>query len=287
MHSSRSAFLFVMPALVLYLAFVGLPILQVIAYSFFDWDNGIVQGFAGLSNYAQLAGDAVFWNALGHNAIWVVLTLAFPLMAGLLIAAILAELPSRAVQILGAVYFLPRTVPLVVAGIIWGWIYNPIFGLANYLLESIGLGWLAGAWLAESGSALLSLNVIGAWTFFGFCVIIYLAAIQSIDPSLYEAASLDGATWWQRFRFITAPLLNATTLFLGLYAAIEAMRFFDLVWVTTQGGPGYSTEVLTTHIYKTFFLVGDFGYAATLSVVLLVIVLSISGGAFWLLSKKS
>lgn len=115
--SSRNAFLFVLPALVLYAAFVGLPILQVIAYSFFRWDNGIVQGFAGLSNYAQLAGDTVFWSALLHNGIWVVLTLAFPLIAGLLIAAILAELPPRAVQALGAIYFLPRTVPLVVAGI--------------------------------------------------------------------------------------------------------------------------------------------------------------------------
>jgi raffinose/stachyose/melibiose transport system permease protein len=285
--TSRTALFFVLPAFALYVAFVGLPILQVVAYSLFKWDNGIIQGFAGLSNYAQLAGDTVFWNALAHNAIWVVLTLAFPLLAGLLIAAILAELPPRAVRILGAIYFLPRTVPLVVAGIIWGWIYNPIFGLANYFLELAGLGWMAGAWLAEPGSALLSLNIIGAWTFFGFCVIIDLAAIQSIDPSLYEAAGLDGATWWQRFRYITAPLLKATTLFLGLYAAIEAMRFFDLVWVTTQGGPGYSTEVLTTHIYKTFFLVGDFGYAATLSVVLLVIVLSLSGIAFRLLGRQS
>lgn len=286
-RSSRTPYLFILPALVLYAAFVGLPILQVIAYSFFDWDNGVIQDFVGLSNYVQLVGDVVFWNALGHNAIWVVLTLAFPLLAGLVIAAILAELPPRVVQTLGAIYFLPRTVPLVVAGIIWGWIYNPIFGLANYLLDLIGLGWLGGAWLADPGSALLSLNVIGAWTFFGFCVIIYLAAIQAIDPALYEAAALDGATWWQRFRFITAPLLRATTLFLGLYASIEAMRFFDLVWVTTQGGPGYSTEVLTTHIYKTFFLVGDFGYAATLSVVLLAIVLAISSAAFWMLSRKS
>jgi raffinose/stachyose/melibiose transport system permease protein len=174
---------------------------------------------------------------------------------------------------------------LVVAGIIWGWIYNPIFGLLNFGLEAVGLGGLAGAWLAQDSTALLSLNVVGAWTFFGFCVIIYLAAIQSIDPSLYEAASIDGASWWRKFRDLTVPLLRGSTLFLGLYAAIEAMRFFDLVWVTTQGGPGYATEVLTTHIYKTFFLVGDFGYAATLSVVLLIIVLSISAGAFALLRK--
>lgn len=286
MFESRLAYLFILPAFVLYMLFVGLPIAQVAVYSLLRFDNGIVQGFAGFSNYLRLGSDGVFWAALGHNAVWVVLTLAFPLMAGLLLSAILAELPPRAVRILGAIYFLPRTIPLVVAGIIWGWIYNPLFGLANWGLDLAGLGHLAGAWLAEPSSALVSLNVVGAWTFFGFCVVIYLAAIQSLDPSLYEAASLDGASWWQRFRFITAPLLKSTTLFLGLYAAIEAMRFFDLVWVTTQGGPGYATEVLTTHIYKTFFLVGDFGYAAALSVVLLAIVLTISAVSFRILRTR-
>lgn len=230
-------------------------------------------------------GDGVFWAALWHNGIWVVLTLAFPLLAGLLLAAILAERSARSVRWLGAIYFIPRTIPLVVAGIIWGWIYNPIFGLLNYCLNAVGLSSFSGAWLATESTALLSLNVVGAWTFFGFCVVIYLAAIQAIDPSLYEAASIDGAGWWKKFRSITVPLLRGSTLFLGLYAAIEAMRFFDLVWVTTKGGPGYATEVLTTHIYKTFFLIGDFGYAAALSVVLLIIVLAISALSFRLLSK--
>lgn len=286
MFETRLAYLFILPAFALYILFVGLPIAQVGVYSLLSFDNGIVQGFAGISNYLRLGSDGVFWAALGHNAVWVVLTLAFPLMAGLLLSAILAEMSPRTVRVLGAIYFLPRTIPLVVAGIIWGWIYNPLFGLANWGLDIAGLGDLAGAWLAEPSSALVSLNIVGAWTFFGFCVVIYLAAIQSVDPSLYEAASLDGATWWQRFRFITVPLLKSTTLFLGLYAAIEAMRFFDLVWVTTQGGPGYATEVLTTHIYKTFFLVGDFGYAAALSVVLLAIVLTISAVSFRILRTR-
>ena len=284
--SSRPAYLFLLPALLLYGAFVVVPILQVTAYSFFSWDNGILQEFVGFANYARLGSDTVFWAALGHNAIWVVLTLAFPLMAGLLLAAILAERSPRTIQMMSAIYFIPRTIPLVVAGIIWGWIYNPLFGLLNYGLDMVGLGNIAGAWLAEESTALLSLNVVGAWTFFGFCVVIYLGAIQSIDPSLYEAADVDGAPWWRKFRDITVPLLNNSTLFLGLYAAIEAMRFFDLIWVTTQGGPGYSTEVLTTHVYKTFFLVGDFGYAAVLSVVLLAIVLSLSAIAFRLLRAK-
>lgn len=283
---TRSAYLFLLPALLLYLAFVAIPILQIVYFSFFDWDNGIRGDFVFIDNFARLGGDWVFWAALGHNAIWVILTLAFPLMAGLLLAAILAERSNNTIRWLGAIYFLPRTIPLVVAGIIWGWIYNPLFGLLNYILDGVGLGFLAGAWLAEPGSALLSLNIVGAWTFFGFCVVIFLAAIQSIDPSLYEAAEIDGAKWWRKFRDITVPLLKNSTLFLGLYAAIEAMRFFDLIWVTTQGGPGYATEVLTTHIYKTFFLVGDFGYAAVLSVVLLIIVLSLSSFSFWLLKSK-
>lgn len=279
-------YLFILPALLLYVLFVGLPVLQVVAYSLFSWDGGTIKGFAGLDNYGRLIGDGLFWTALGHNAIWVVLTLIFPLAIGLLLAAILAESHPNVRRVLSAIYFLPRTIPLVVGGIIWGWIYNPIFGLANWTLRNIGLGQYAGAWLAEQDTALLALNVVGAWTFFGFCVVIYLSAIQSVDPALYEAAEVDGARWWQRFRFITVPVLRGTTLFLGLYASIEAMRFFDLVWVTTNGGPGFATEVLTTHIYKTFFLVGDFGYASTLSVVLLAIVLSIGTFAFWSLRTR-
>ena len=282
--NSRSAYLFLLPAMVIYVAFVAIPIVQVFLFSFFAWDNGLMQGFVGLQNYVRLSTDGVFWAALGHNAIWVVLTLAFPLLAGLLLAAILSERSTRVIRWMSAIYFIPRTIPLVVAGIIWGWIYNPLFGLLNFVLGSVGLGSWAGEWLADESTALISLNVVGAWTFFGFCTVIYLAAIQAIDPALYEAAELDGAPWWRKFRDLTVPLLKSSTLFLGLYAAIEAMRFFDLIWVTTQGGPGYATEVLTTHVYKTFFLVGDFGYASVLSVVLLVIVLSLS--AFRVLRVK-
>jgi len=286
MHSPRTAYWFLAPALIIYLAFVAVPIAQVVGYSFFSWDSGQIDTFVGLANFARLGSDSTFWIALWHNAIWVVLTLAFPLTAGLLLSAILAERRPNTVRVLAAVYFIPRTIPLVVAGIIWGWIYNPIFGLLNYGLDVVGLDQFAQAWLAEESTALLSLNVVGAWTFFGFCVVIYLAAIQSIDLSLYEAADIDGAGWGAKFRDITVPLLRNSTLFLGLYAAIEAMRFFDLIWVTTQGGPGYATEVLTTHVYKTFFLVGDFGYASVLSVVLLAIVLSLASLSFWLLRSK-
>lgn len=285
MRNDRLALLFVAPAALLYLAFVGLPVAQVGFASLFEWSGGSVQGFSGLDNYLRLAQDPVFWAALLHNLIWVVLTLVFPLFVGLVLAAILAERSARTIVIVSAIYFIPRTIPFVVSGIIWGWIYNPIFGLLNWTLERAGLPGLGRAWLAEPATALVSLNVLGMWTFFGFCVLIYLAAMQGIDPSLHEAAMLDGASWWQRFRFVTVPMVQGTTLFLGLYAGIEAMRFFDIVWVTTKGGPGYATEVLTTHIYKSFFLVGDFGYAAATSVVLLVIVFTLGGLAYFRLGR--
>ncbi len=139
MHNGRTAFLFVLPALLLYLAFVGLPILQVFTYSFFSWDSGAIQGFSGLANYSRLVADGVFWTALSHNVIWVALTLAFPLMAGLFLASILAEQGPRTVRLLSVLFFLPRTIPLVVVGIIWLWIYSPIFGLLNWLLDLVGL----------------------------------------------------------------------------------------------------------------------------------------------------
>ena len=114
--SSRPAYLFLLPALLLYAAFVVVPILQVVAYSFFSWDNGIAQEFVGIANYARLGSDSVFWAALSHNAIWVVLTLAFPLLAGLLLAAILADRSPRTIQVMSAIYFIPRTIPLVEIG---------------------------------------------------------------------------------------------------------------------------------------------------------------------------
>jgi raffinose/stachyose/melibiose transport system permease protein len=286
MQRSVTPYLFVLPAFLLYVVFVGLPVIQVTIFSLFRWDSGVVTGFAGAEHYLRLVRDPVFWTALGHNLIWVVLTLTFPVAIGLFLAAILADSGQYVRRAASAMFFVPRTIPLVVAGIIWGWIYNPIFGLLNWILKRIGLGRFAGGWLADSDTALLSLNVVGAWTFFGFCVVIYLSAIQAIDPALNEAAEVDGATWWQRFTKVTVPALNKTTLFLGLYAAVEAMRFFDLVWVTTSGGPGYATEILTTQIYKSFFLIGDFGYASALSVVLLAIVLSIGTVAFWSLRER-
>ena len=271
MQRSYTAYALIGPALLFYLAFVGFPILQVIAYSLFSWDSGTITASAARTNYVRLFSDPVFWIALGHNVIWVILTLTSRLRSDCFLAAVLAESGPNTRRIFSAIYFLPRTIPLVVSGVIWGWNYNPIFGLLNWSLKGIGLQPICRGLARRAGQRTLVaqrrrgvdlLRILRR----------HLPVGDAVDRSRHctRRRRSTGPRWWQRFRLITVPMLKSTTLFLGLYAAIEAMRFFDLMWVTTSGGPGYSTEILTTQIYKSFFLIGDFGYASALSVVLLL-----------------
>ncbi len=267
-------YLYLLPALVIYAGFVLLPLAQNLIYSLFDWPSLTRAAFTGFANYYRLLQDPVFHAALSHNAIWAALTIAFPLAAGFLLAVALSR--SRLRVALSTIYFLPATVPLVVSGIIWGWIYNPIFGLLNRFLQVIGLQSLTRSWIGEADVALYALNVLGAWTFFGFCTVIFLNALQGLDPSLYDAAHIDGASGFQSLVYITIPSLKGTIVFLAIYSVIGAMKFFDIVYITTQGGPGYSTEILGTYIFKLAFREQRLGYSAGVAVILMALVMALA-----------
>jgi raffinose/stachyose/melibiose transport system permease protein len=267
-------YLFVLPALVLYGSLILLPSLQNILYSVFRWESLQKRSFVGFANYIDLIRDAVFGLSLLHNLIWAALTIIFPLVVGLLLAVVLAK--SRFRILLGSIYFLPATVPLVVSGIIWGWIYNPIFGLLNQFLTVIGLESLTRSWIGETSTALYALNILGAWTFFGFCTVIFMSALQGLDKSLYEAAKIDGASNLQCFFHITIPSVRSTIIFLTIYSVIGAMKFFDIVYITTKGGPGYATEILGTYIFKLAFIEQRLGYSAGVAVVLLMLVMTLA-----------
>ncbi len=272
--TSLLPYLYLLPALLLYAGFVLLPLVQNVVYSLFDWQSLTRARFTGLTNYYRLFQDPVFYAALSHNAIWAGLTIAFPLVAGFLLAVLLSRSRSRVA--LSTIYFLPATVPLVVSGIIWGWIYNPIFGLLNQLLQTVGLESLTRSWIGEAGVALYALNVLGAWTFFGFCAVIFLNALQGLDPSLFDAARMDGASGLQTLLHVTIPSLQGTIVFLVIYSVIGAMKFFDIVYITTQGGPGYSTEILGTYIFKLAFREQRLGYSAGVAVVLMALVMALA-----------
>jgi raffinose/stachyose/melibiose transport system permease protein len=267
-------YLYVMPALVVYGVFILLPLAQNIFYSFFTWQSLTRRTFAGLGNYAALAKDPVFYTAFAHNVLWAALTLVFPLIVGFFLAVWLSRYRGRIV--FSTIYFLPATVPLVVSGIIWGWIYNPVFGVLNKILEVAGLAEFTRSWIGESATALYALNVLGAWTFFGFCTVIFLSAMQGLDLSLFDAAKIDGANDAQCIIHITIPSLSNTIVFLMIYSIIGAMKFFDIVYITTQGGPGYATEIMGTYIFKLAFREQKLGYSAGVAVILMAFVMILS-----------
>lgn len=277
MQRSRiNPLLFVFPAALYLGLWIYYPIARNIQLSFLrsPTPRSKEYEFAGLQNFRQLLNDDVFLLAIGHNIIWVLLSIAIPVVIGLLLAVLLADRKSRLVY--ATIYFIPVTVASIIAAIVWRWIYNPNFGALNQLLDMVGLGALQQFWLGDEQLALVSVNMIGSWGYFGFCTLIFLAGLQNIDPDLHEAARIDGAGPFQRFFFVTLPLLKNTILFVIVYTIIGSMKFFDLIYVTTNGGPNESSQVVGVYMYDLFLRQGEVNYAASMSTVLTVIILLLS-----------
>jgi ABC-type sugar transport system permease subunit len=266
------AYLFVLPALIVYGIFLLYPLMNTFLLSFHEWDGAQpIKKYVGLANYQHVVKDPRAIESLSHNVWWLVLGTAIPIILGLVLAVLLWQhTPGR--LIFQTIYFMPAVMPLVVAGIVWGWIYNPLFGALNSLLKSIGLASWTRAWLAEPDIALWATIVVGAWTWFGICTTMFMAGLQNVDMELLEAAKIDGANSVQRFFHIIIPQLrHVITMVMGI-TLIGGFKVFDVVFVMTQGGPGTRTEVIATYIYRTAFRLSRFGYGAALSVTLTILV---------------
>ncbi len=230
------AYLFVLPALLLYVTFVLRPTIEVFILSLYKW-NGIAKEreWRGLANFQELIADSIFWQALTNNLIWLVVILFFNVFVGLVAAALLSmDIKGRVVFRLG--YFLPVVQASIVTAMIWRWIYNPD-GLLNSTLQAVGLGSLARGWLGDFTWALPALAIAAGWASFGMSVVLLLAGMQGIDQSLYDAARVDGANSTQTFRYVTIPGLRNVITIVVLLAMIGAFQVFDIIWATTQGGP--------------------------------------------------
>ncbi|MDD5621911.1 MAG: sugar ABC transporter permease [Actinomycetota bacterium] len=263
----------VLPAFLIYGLIVLLAVFQNFYYSFFKFTNITSYEFAGLDNYINMFKDKVFYTAIGHNLLWAFMIIIL-LFLFLTIAVFLSKIKSR--TILGAIYFLPATIPFVVSAIMWGWIYNPNFGILQSIADLLKLNFLRQQWLGDPKLAFYSLFLIGVWTYFGFTVIIFLSALQNIDRSIYDAARIDGATETKIFFHITLPAIRNTLSFLIVFSIIMSMKVFDIIYVMTQGGPGYSTEVMSTYIFKLAFRGQNIGYSSAISIILIILVLSLA-----------
>jgi raffinose/stachyose/melibiose transport system permease protein len=265
--------LFVLPALVMYALFVLIPLLMSIQYSFFRW-NGIGRmTWVGLDNYVTVLQVPDLLGTI-FNAFRLVIFFSFiPVALGLVVASVIHRVATgRLGAVARTVLFLPQVIPLVAAGIIWGWLLA-LPGLINQILKAIGLGAVTRAWLGDFDWALPSVGLIGIWVLLGFCTVLLWTGMTKLDPALYESARIDGAGWFSEFVNITVPLLRYEIGVCLTVTIIAALAAFDIVYVSTAGGPGNTTAVPGIQIYILAFTEQRIGLASALAVLLMLLVL--------------
>lgn len=268
-------YLFLTPAVVMILAFMAMPLFESLQLSFFEWNGLLPQKYVGLDNFVELLEDRFFWGALWH-------TLAFAGVATLgtvLIGFLLAVVISRGVwgaSIYRVVFYLPVMLPMTVTGALWARIYETNFGLLNTLLRTLGLDHLAASWLGDVNLSLWAIVAVSIWQFSGFPMIVLLAAIENISQEIHEAATLDGVSEWQRLRFLTVPLIRPVLFSISMLQIIFSLKVFDLVWIMTKGGPGESSSVLGTYLYRKAFELRSYGYASAVAVIMFVVIFAVT-----------
>jgi raffinose/stachyose/melibiose transport system permease protein len=281
-RESIIGWLFVLPALLMYVVFVLAPLLLTILYSLFKWNGVGPMTWVGLKNYLTILQVP---NLIGtiKNAFWLVVWFSFvPVSLGLVVASVMHHVATgRFGTIARTVLFLPQVIPLVAAGIIWGWLLA-LPGLINQMLKAIGLGAITRAWLGDFNWALSAVGMVGVWVLLGFCIVLLQTGIAKIDPALYESARIDGASWLREFVAITVPLLRYEIGVCLTVTVVAALAAFDIIWVTTAGGPGSSTSVPGIQIYILAFTQRAVGLASALAVMLMILVNAVILPIQWL-----
>lgn len=271
MRRTLTAYMFLLPVLSVIAVFVLGPVAFTFAISFYKWDFFTEPQFVGLSHYVDLfTRNAAFETALWNTAKYTVLQVLLTTGMALLLAFTITERSN----VLRIVYFLPVITSSVAAGLIWKYMYEPRYGLFNFLLELVGFP--GQPWLLDGQTSLLSIVIMDVWKACGFYMIILLAALKGIPSIYYDAARTDGASAWQRFKWVTVPLLKPTLVFVLIMNVLWSFQVFTSVYMLTQGGPGYSSITVNFLIYRTAFNFYRMGKACAMSVVLTLIVLAIS-----------
>ncbi len=280
-QEALAGYTLVAPNLVIYMVFVVIPVLMSLLLSFSDWN--FVGGFdrlkfVGLQNFSELPRDKWFTDSLRNNLRYMLvvpITMAF----GLLFALMLNRF-AHARSFLRSMVFLPYITSSIAIAAVWLAIFHPTYGPITSFLQALGLE-NPPKWLGSSAWALPTLMIIAVWAGFGYNMVIYLAGLQGIPQELYEAADIDGASPWAKFRYLIFPLLTPTTFFLLVTGVIASFKVFDIINVMTQGGPGTATTMLAFNVYRTGFVFYKMGYASAIAWVLMIIVVLITLAQWW------
>ena len=260
---------FVLVPLLVEAAWVFWPALQGFYLAFTSWDGLSAPRSVGFGNFTAMVHDPVFRTALWNTVLWLLLFGGLSAVLGLG-AALLLQQERRGVEFYRAALFLPVVFSLVATALVWQGMYQPD-GLINQTLRAIGLGGWQHAWLADQSTAFYAVIVPALWREIGYVMVLYLAGLKGIDPQLYEAARVDGASRWQQFRHVTLPQLSSVNAVVLSVIVIDSLRSFDVVWALTRGGPYHSSELLSTYMYSTAFQSLRLGYGSALAVVIFVL----------------
>ena len=281
---SMHAWLLLLPALVLLVTFTHWPTVATLIDSFFSTPKGARPAqWVGLENYAVMADDPVFWQAVRNNLWFAAATIPASIGLALLMAVWVNErIAGR--TFLRMAYFTPTVLPMIAVANIWLFFYTPQYGLLEQFTGA--LGFASHNWLGDPATALACVTLVAVWKEAGFFMIFYLAALQTLNPSLKEAAAIEGASRWYFFRRVQWPLLMPTTLFVLINAVINAFRLVDHVFILTRGGPDNATTLLLYHLYEVGFKFWDTAYAAAITVVLVAVLAGVALFQLFVLDKK-
>lgn len=279
-----SGWLFLAPALLLNIFVILVPALLTAALAFTDWNGVSTPHWTGLENFRELAGDPVFWGALWNNVKWTLIFLTVPIIMALVVASMLLTVRWGR-NLFQTLYFIPMVVATVISARVWQqMIFHPMSGLLGWLSQH-GLNPFGGNPLTNPSTALYSVAFVDNWHWWGFIAVIFFAALRQIDPGLLEAADLEGAGFWQKLRHVSLPLIRPTIVLMMIMTIIWSFLVFDFIYVITQGGPGYSTEVLATLTYKRAFETFQAGQASAIALVMSALGGLAIAGYVWLQRK--
>lgn len=280
LSNKKTIAIFICPALLLYACFVLIPIFYTLYISFFQTDLMSQNVFVGLRNYSNMFRDDFFQKALVNNLLLVIGSLAAHLPLALFFGNALFH-KVRGSKFFQSVFFLPSVICGAGVGLLFNMVYNSEFGIVNTLLEALHLSSWKHAWLSEEKTVMFALIVVVMWRFVGYHMVIQLAAMKAIPQSLYEAAEIDGATSFQQFKFLTLPLIKHVIKIDVVLIITGSLKYFDLIWSMTKGGPNHASEVMATYMYYQGFRTMKFGYASAMGIVLLAICM----GIIWIVNR--
>jgi multiple sugar transport system permease protein len=271
---ARDGYLFNLPIIFFAIAFFVVPIVGTIVTSFFQDVTFLPRKFIGLNNYQQLGSDPYFWQSMRFTILFVIVSVALELVLGMIFAVILNE-KFRFRGLLRVAILIPWAIPIAISARVWQLIYNYSYGLFNFLAMQVGIASEPINWLGTPISAFFALVISDVWKTVPFMTIILLTGLSAIPEVLYQQGMVDGCNFYQRFQYITLPLIKPVLVVALLFRTIDALRIFDLVYILTGGGPGGSTNSLSLYAYN-YFLTGDFGYGSAVSVIIFLIAFALS-----------